>query len=102
MKRLLLAILLAGTAMAQPPASSIQIGSTNVGGGVSGRCLSVSSSSRLAQVVCGGGGGGSGTVTSIATGNGLTGGTITTSGTISGSIGIHCGRLQFIRRSYFS
>ena len=46
-------------ALAQPPASSIQIGSTNVAGGVVGDCLTVNSSRRLGQAACGGGGGGS-------------------------------------------
>lgn len=45
-------------AKAQPPAASIQVGSTNVTGGVPGDCLTVSTSRKLGQAPCGGGGGG--------------------------------------------
>jgi hypothetical protein len=80
--RLIALLLFAGLALAQGP--PITINQTQVNGGIANDCLKVNSNKTLGQATCGGGGGGSGTVTSVATSNGLTGGTITTSGTISG------------------
>jgi hypothetical protein len=58
--------------------------------GSTGQVLSTNGSEVLSWVNNGGGGGGSGTVTSVATSNGtfinITGGTITTTGTITGDL----------------
>jgi phage host-nuclease inhibitor protein Gam len=51
--------------------------------GTSGNVLTSNGTTWVSQAPSGGGGGGSGTVTSVATGTGLTGGPITTTGTIS-------------------
>jgi len=82
---------------AQPPASSIQIGSTNVAGGVPGNCLIVNSARRLGQQVCGGGGGG---VTSITAGTGISvnaaTGAVTVTNTAPGALPIGpTGAIQF-------
>jgi hypothetical protein len=57
---------------------------TTTGTLTNGHCVSIDASANLVDngSACGSGGGGSGTVTSVATGTGLTGGTITTTGTI--------------------
>ncbi len=79
---LLLLLLAAGPwplAVAQNP--PIVVGNTQIQRGVNGDCL-YDNAGRLGVEPCGGG---SGTVTSIATGCGLSGGTITTSGTLIAS-----------------
>lgn len=55
---------------------------TGLSAGTQVSCLGLSSANLVVTAACGGGGG-SGTVTSIVAGTGLTGGTITTSGTIA-------------------
>ena len=61
-------------------------GMTAAPGTITGLCMEVATG-RIGTCVTGGGGGGSGTVTSIATGAGLLGGPITTTGTISVAAG---------------
>ena len=51
--------------------------------GTAGYHLQTNGAGTVTWAAAGGGGGGSGTVTSVATGTGLTGGPITTTGTIS-------------------
>lgn len=58
------------------------ISMTGLSAGTQVSCLGLSSGNAVVTASCGGGGG-SGTVTSIVAGTGLTGGTITTSGTIA-------------------
>ena len=55
--------------------------------GSSGQVLSTDGSGTLSWVTASGGGGGSGTVTSLLAGTGLTGGTITTTGTLAVNVG---------------
>lgn len=77
-------LMLAGCAFAQPtptgtntsPSGTLAVGTTPITGGTPGDCLQVNGS-VLGQGACAGG------VTSIATGCQATGGTITTTGTIS-------------------
>jgi hypothetical protein len=60
-------------------------GAVTVTGLTAGNCVQAGTGGLLATTAspCGGGGGGGGTVTSVGTGLGLTGGPITTSGTLS-------------------
>jgi hypothetical protein len=60
-------------------------GAVTVAGLIAGNCVQAGTGGLLTTTAspCGGGGGGGGTVTSVGTGLGLTGGPITTSGTLS-------------------
>ena len=68
-------------AKAQPPPANITINQSNVSGGTVNNCLYITTAHKVGSVACSGGGG-SGTVTSVATSNGITGGKITFSGPV--------------------
>lgn len=73
----------AGTVTFKAPASGTWTFTLPTGAGSAGQVLTTDGSGNLSWATAGGGGGGSGTVTSVAAGTGLSGGTITTTGTIA-------------------